>query len=63
MYIYILLKVFNIFSIWLVFFEGYIYFKNFLKEYIEKKIILYILMVLLELSNYKLIDNIYFYID
>lgn len=46
-----------------VFFEGYIYFKNFLKEYIEKKIILYILMVLLELSNYKLIDNIYFYID
>lgn len=35
--LYILLKVFNIPSTWLVFSEGYTYFKNFSKEYIEKK--------------------------
>lgn len=61
--IYILLKVFNIPSTWLVFSEGYTYFKNFSKEYIEKKIISHISMVLSELSNYKSIDNTHFYID
>lgn len=54
---------FLIYLVFGCFFLKVIFIKNFLKEYIEKKIILYILMVLLELSNYKLIDNIYFYID